>query len=405
MTGPMNDIKTLKSKVQKDLFTNIIPFWLSNTIDIENGGFYGRIANNLVPEPNAPKSLILHTRVLWSFAFLYGYKNDPAYLDIADRAYNFLIERFMDNVNGGMFWLLDVKGNPLETYKKMYGQAFTIYAFSEYYKITKNEDVLNKAIEIFRLIEKNNYDPIHKGYYEGSSREWKVDKNISLSAVDMNEVKSMNTHLHIMEAYTTLYSVWPDATLKGKLIELIHLHLDHIISPETNHLKLFFDEAWCSKSKNISFGHDIEASWLLCEAAKIINDPVIDSKIEKVAIDMVKVIIKDGFDQKDAIYGARESDGTVHTQLEWWQQAEAMVGFVNAWQITGDEDYLNWTVRMWTVIEKYIIDHKDGEWFYGVASNGDYDHTKFKVSEWKGPYHNVRACVEVLRRLPKEIDL
>lgn len=399
MTDLKNDIKILKSKLQQDLFNNIIPFWLSKTIDTENGGFYGQITNNLVPKLDAPKSLILHTRVLWSFAFLYGYKNDPEYLDMATMAYNYLVERFMDNDYGGMFWLLDAKGNPLETYKKMYGQAFTIYAFSEYYKITKNENVLNKAIKIFKLIEKNNYDTVYKGYYEGSSRNWHVDKNISLSAVDMNEVKSMNTHLHIMEAYTTLYSVWPDQMLRVKLIELLHVHLDHIIAHDTKHLKLFFDESWSSKSQNVSFGHDIEASWLICEAAAIINDPVIKSKIEKVAIDIANVIIKDAFDQKDAIYAEMEADGSVHTQLEWWQQAEAMVGFVNVWQITGDAIYLDWAVRMWNVIEKYIIDHKDGEWFYSVGHDGDYDHTKFKVSEWKGPYHNVRACVEVLRRL------
>ena len=183
------------------------------------------------------------------------------------------------------------------------------------------------------------------------------------------------------------------------MLELINNHLDYIIDPQTKHFKLFFDEEWNSKSKNISFGHDIEGSWLLCEAVEILGDSVLKEKVEKIAVEMVDVTSEQAFDEKDAIYAEKDADGMLHTQLEWWQQAEAMVGFVNAYQITGDEKYLDWAIRMWTVIEKYIIDHEHGEWFYGIDSNGNCDTSKHKVSEWKGPYHNVRACVEVLRRL------
>ena len=399
MKNTNNKIEELTQKIEKDLFENIVPFWLNNTKDSQNGGFHGRITNDLVVEENAPKSLILHTRILWTFAFLYGLKKDAEYLKICKWAYDFIIEKYLDKEYGGMYWMLDAQGCVIENNKKMYGQAFTIYAFAEYFKITRDKGILSEAIRLYNLIGKNNYDKKNGGYYEGSFRNWQVDKTISLSALDMNEVKSMNTHLHLMEAFTNLYCVWPDENLKSRLVELINIHLDYIIDTDTKHLKLFFGEQWNSKSKNISFGHDIEGSWLLCEAASIVDDTHLKEKVERIAREMADITIEQAFDKKDAIYAEKEADGTLHTQLEWWQQAEAIVGFVNAFQISSNEKYLDWAIRMWDVIEKYIIDHEHGEWYYGVDENGNFDPSKHKVSEWKGPYHNVRACVEVLRRL------
>lgn len=399
MSAKTEEIRKFIHKLEKELFENIVPFWLNKTKDDQNGGFHGRITNDLIIEKDAPKSLILHTRVLWAFSFLYGFRKEKEYLEIAQWAYDFIINKFMDKKYGGVFWMVDVYGNVLESNKKMYGQAFFIYAFAEYYKVTKNKEVLELAIDLFNLIEKNNYDKKNKGYYEASKRNWKIDRSISLSPVDMTEVKSMNTHMHLMEAYTTLYTVWPDSQLKFKLTELINDHLDYIIDAQSKHFNLFFDEKWESKSRNVSFGHDIEGSWLLCEAAYIAGDKALIKKVEKIALQMVDVTIQQAFDKKNAIYAEKEGDGTLRTQLEWWQQVEAMVGFVNAFQITKDEIYMDWAIRMWDVIEKFIIDHDCGEWFFRVDANGDYDSTKQKVSEWKGPYHNIRACVEVLKRL------
>lgn len=403
----MDDLKSqLKyfcEKVDKELFQNIVPFWLTKTKDQNYGGFYGRISNDLQIEKNAPKSLILHTRILWAFAFLYNFKKDAGFLELANHAYTFIVDHFFDKEYRGLFWLVDHKGRVLQDHKKMYGQAFTIYALAEYYKITKQEKILEQAKEIFQLIEISNFDRVHGGYYEASSRDWQIDTTIALSEVDLNEVKSMNTHLHLMEAYTNLYRIWPDAFLKKQLLGLIHNHLDYIIDAQTKHLKLFFAEDWQGRSGTISFGHDIEGSWLLCEAAQILNDAVLKQKIEKLAVQIADVTIAQGFDNKHAIYAEKDVNGILHTHTDWWQQAEAVVGFINAWQITGNDNYLQWTLRCWDVIDKYIIDKKNGEWFYAIDSAGSVDKTRYKVSEWKGPYHNVRACVEVLTRLEKFI--
>ena len=207
MNYPIIKINELTQKIEKDLFDNIIPFWLTKTRDTENGGFFGRITNDLKIEEDAPKSLILHSRILWTFAFLYGFKAEADYLKMCEWTFQFIMDKFYDKEFGGMYWMLDSKGRVIENNKKMYGQAFTIYALAEYYKITKKEDILEQAIHLYNLIEQNNYDRENKGYFEGSFRNWQVDKNISLSAVDMNEVKSMNTHLHLMEAYTNLYTI------------------------------------------------------------------------------------------------------------------------------------------------------------------------------------------------------
>jgi mannobiose 2-epimerase len=401
MTVPISDIKILFDKVERELFGNIVPFWLSKTKDEQNSGFYGRISNDLHPVTDAPKSLILNTRILWAFSNLYRYKPQKAYLDMADKAYEFIRNYLLDTVYNGFFWMVDFKGNVLEDVKKMYGQAFSIYALSEYYRVTKKEPVLKKAIEIFHLIESNNFDKVNGGYFEASSRNWQIDRSISLSTVDLNEVKSMNTHLHLMEAYSNLFDVWPDDTLREKLQGLIHNHINHIIDPRTKHFKLFFGEDWSSKSTNVSFGHDIEGSWLLCEAVEKIKDNYLKEKVQKTALDMVEAVMAEGFDNKNALSGEKDENGRVHRPLEWWQQAEAFVGFINAFQISEKHIYMEWALKIWDVIEKFIIDKKYGEWFFGINAAGNFDASRYKVSEWKGPYHNIRACREALIRLKK----
>jgi len=394
-----HEIKSFCKKVYTELFTNIIPFWLEHSRDQENGGFYGRISNDLQVDKCASKSVIQITRILWTFSALFQMNSQKEFLEMTNWAYNFLRDKFFDRQFGGVFWLVDYKGNILDDKKKIYGQAFTIYALAEYSKISGNKEVLDHAIEIFQLIEQNNYDQANKGYFEVSNRDWTLSQEMRLSEIDMNEKKSMNTHLHLMEAYTNLYQVWPDQILEFKLRELIDVFLKFIIDPNTKHFKLFFDELWNSKSENVSFGHDIEGSWLLCEAAQVLGDKDLKEKINRITLDMVDATKQEGFSNKFSIYAEKYGNGCLNQSVHWWQQAETIVGLVNAFQISKDRQYLEWALKCWQFIEDFFIDRTHREWFYEITQNGCPDLKQYKVSEWKGPYHNGRACMEILKRL------
>ena len=283
-----NTILVFCKRVEKELFENITPFWINYSKDNESGGFYGRISNDLVVDHEAPKSLILNTRILWTFSVLYQFRENEEFLYMAERAYNYIINHFFDHEMGGVYWLLDYKGQVIDNRKKIYGQAFTIYAFTEYYAATQNEKALEHAKSVFKLIEQHNFDKENTGYFEASNRNWTIAEDLRLSATDMNEKKSMNTHLHLIEAYTTLYKFWKDDLLKSRLIGLMNNFTTHIINPDTYHFILFQDELWQSKSDHVSFGHDIEGSWLLCEAAKILGDSELIQKTNDVAVKMVE---------------------------------------------------------------------------------------------------------------------
>ena len=394
-----HELSEFCNKARKELFGNIIPFWLKHSRDQENGGFYGRITNDLRIEKKAPKGLVQTSRILWTFSALYQLSAKDEYLEMAHWAYQFLIDKYFDDQFGGVFWLLDYKGNVVEDKKKIYGQAFTIFALAEYNKVSQNDEALARAFKLFHVIEENNYDDENKGYYETSNRDWSISEDMRLSEIDMNEKKSMNTHLHLMEAYTTLYQVCPHQILEFKLRELIDDFTKFILDPDTKHLILFFDEFWRKKSENISFGHDIEGSWLLCEAAKVLGDKDLIENIDRIALDMVNVTIQEGFSDKFSIYVEKCGDGSLDRSVHWWQQAEAVVGLVNAFQISEGKQYLEWALKCWQFIEDFIIDRSHGEWFYEIKQNCHPDHKRHKVSEWKGPYHNARACMEIVKRL------
>ncbi len=399
MSTKNDAVKSLKKRVKKVLFENILPFWLEYSVDNEQGGFWGRVANEGVPVKNAPKGLILNTRILWTFSALYKKYADPVFIDFANRAYQYTMEKFWDKEYGGMLWLLDYRGSILDDKKKMYGQAFTVYALTEYYKITGDAQVLQKAIEIFRLMEEHNYDNKYTGYLETSNRDWSLAEDMRLSEKDLNVKKSMNTHLHIMEAYTNLYGVWRDDYLKKQLKQIIIDFYEHIWDDETEHLKSFFDEDWSPQSNTVSFGHDIEASWLLMEALDMLDADKLRQKGENVSVRLVNSTIKEGMTPKCGIYKEKTEEGLLLAVTEWWQQAEAAVGFCNAYRLTKDTTYLEFLEKSWRFIEENMVDWKYGEWFYEVNSKGVPNLNNYKVSEWKGPYHNIRACLELISRL------
>jgi len=388
-----------RQRVEKELRENILPFWIKYMKDEENGGFYGKIENDLTIHRDAPKGLVFCSRILWTYSAAYRLFQNPEHLDMAQRAYRYLLDYFEDKEYGGMYWLLDYKGKPLVDKKQIYGNAFAIYGLGEFYKATGNEESLQKAIELYHLIEKYSYDPGNRGYFEACTREWRMTEDLRLSDKDMNEKKSMNTHLHILEAYTNLYRVWKDESLKHKLKEIIEVTVDHIIDPNTRHFILFFDEYWNPKSDLISYGHDIEGSWLLWEAAEVLGDEGLLKKVRGISEGMAYATYQEGLDQDGGLMNEGGPTGLVDTDKHWWPQAEAAVGFLNAYQLTGDGAFFEASYRSWEFIEKYIIDREKGEWFWRVSKDGKPIQEEAKGDPWKGPYHNGRACMEIMARL------
>jgi len=392
------DLHRFRSEVEHEVKHNILPFHVEKLTDRENGGFYGYLSNNLEVRKDAPKALVQNSRLLWTYAQAYRVLKEPAYRDTADRAYRYLLDYFWDGAAGGLFWLLDYRGRPLEAVKMTYGQAFGIYSLAEYYLATGQPGSLDKAIEIYRLLESHAYDRRYKGYYEGCNRDWSPGGEMKLGAGDLDAKKSMNAHLHVLEAYTNLLRAWDDAGLWAKLRELVLVTVDHIIDPASGHFRLFFDETWRSKSNQISYGHDIEGSWLLVEAAEASTDAELLSRIQGIALKMAQATYDEGVDADGGVYNEGDPTGITHPDKDWWPQAEAMVGFLNAYQLSRESHFLEASLRSWEFIKKYIVDHRYGEWFWGVTQAG-VPLDREKAGAWKSSYHNSRACFEVMRRL------
>jgi mannobiose 2-epimerase len=389
----------LAADIEKELMQNIIPFWLNLSIDEIHGGFWGRIANDRTVDKKAPKGLILNARLLWTFAAMYRHDGNKRYLEMADRAYAYLTTYFFDKEHGGAYWMLDYRGEPTDDKKRIYGQAFVLYALSEFYAATRNKNVLLNAIDFFDRIVRQGTDPQYGGYFEAFTRDWILTSDQRLSDIDLNERKSMNTHLHVLEAFTTFYRVQPDNRVKEKLAELIDIFLFHIIDPERSSFRLFFDEKWRIKSGHISFGHDIEGSWLLTESAEKLGDPKRLSDVKNIAVEMAQAVYDNGRDDDGAIFYESDGKQIIDSDKHWWPQAEAAVGFLNAYQISGQEHFYRAAVDSWNFIRQFIVDKKHGEWFWKVDRRGRPSHDTDKVSEWKSPYHNTRACLELMRRL------
>ena len=389
----------MRKKVETELLSNILPFWLKYSIDNEFGGFHGQISNDLVIDPHAAKGLILNARILWTFSKAFSVYRNPVYLATARRAYEYLTERFWDAEFGGVYWMLDCEGRPLDTKKRIYGQAFTVYALAEFSAASGDTGALAKALCLVRQIESASHDGAHGGYFETYERDWTFAQDQRLSEVDLDEKKSMNTHLHLLEAYATLLRIHEDATVRLRLRELIEIFLDHIIEPATHHFILFFDEAWRPRSTKISFGHDIEGSWLHCEAAGILGDAGLLKRVREVAVKMAQAVREQGIDADGGLLYEADSTGIIDTDKHWWPQAEAVAGFLNAYQISGEQHFLDVAECSWAFIEKYIVDHKRGEWFWLVSRAGVPGAERDKVGPWKCPYHNSRTCFEVMARI------
>lgn len=391
-------LHTYKYEVEQEL-DNILRYWTKYTVDNLQGGFYGKIDNNNQAFAEAPKGSVLNARILWTFSAAGNAKKDPQYLAIADRAFEYINTYFLDKEYGGVYWSLDHTGKPLDTKKQVYAIAFVIYACSEYYRATGKDPAKEIAINLYRLLQHHSYDKADGGYLEAFSRDWQPIEDLRLSNKDANEKKTANTHLHVLEAYANLYLIWPDNELAKAIAALLGDFYDHMINKKSFHLDMFFDEKWNIKAETISFGHDIEASWLLLEVAEILGDVVWIEKMRRNALKMANAAAE-GIDRDGGLwYEIETAKHGLIKEKHWWPQAEALVGFLNAWQISQEKKYLEYVLENWAFIKKHILDHQHGEWFWGIRSDYSIMPGEDKVGIWKCPYHNGRACLETIRRL------
>jgi len=393
-----HQLKTFSNELTHEL-SRILSYWMKNTPDEAHGGFLGRIDNENHVIPDSSKGSVLNARILWSFSAAYNLTKKQEYLHYAARAYHYITENFIDKEHGGVYWSVDYRGKPFDTKKQVYAVAFTIYGLSEYCLATGDDKAKEMAIDLFHSLVKHSYDPINTGYLEAFTREWQPTNDIRLSAKDANEKKTMNTHLHVLEAYANLYRIWPDEALNTHITTLLHNFLDHFINIETYHHNLFFDEQWNSKSGLISYGHDIEATWLLQEAAEVVKHDELLNKIKAINIHIADATIA-GVDSDGGLYYEFEpANGHLIKEKHWWVQAEAMVGFYNAWQISGDEKYSSLAENSWNFVKNEILDKTNGEWFWGINQFGEVMPGEDKAGMWKCPYHNSRACIEIIKRI------
>ena len=391
----MNLLQSYATEVEQELVTNILPFYARYLMDREQGGFYGAISNDGTVEMQAPKGLVQHSRLLWTYAYAARQLQDDSYLELANRAYLYLLKNFVDAQYGGFFWLVAADKRPFSTNKLTYGHAFAIYGFSEYYLATGDEAALETAVSLYHLLEKHTWDNEFGGYFEAYLADWTRAPEINVDEVVGIVDKTMNTHLHLLEAYTNLLRAWDNAQLRESLRTLIDIMLNAIIDQATGHMKLHFSRDWQSLTPPISYGHDIEASWLLVEAAEVLGDVDLLASVQQVALHMAQA----AYDK------ALDADGSLRyedhdTDRIWWAQAEAMVGFLNAYQLNGNPQFLEASLNCWRYVQMALVDHENGEWFYGRTASGDLM-PGVKAGAWKTPYHNGRSCLEIMQRINK----
>lgn len=394
-----NKMQKLASELDKELRDNILPFWADKMVDRENGGFYGQIDGNDNLVATADKGVILTARILWAFSAAYCHYKDEQYLCLAKRAYEYLTEYFWDTENGGVYWTLDYSRTPVDTKKQTYAQGFALYGLSEHYRATKDQKVLDKALELFETIESHCFDSEKDGYMEAYTRDWQPVEDMRLSGKDENAPKTMNTHLHIIEPYSNLYNVFPAEKIRSRIVHLLDVFSNKIIDHQRGHLGLFFDNAWNRVDSNVSYGHNIEAAWLIEEAAACVGDLSLIEKTRITANRVSEAAVQGMDDDGGVVYEYFADKKFLDREKHWWVQAEAMVGFFNMYQNCGDEKYLDLVFTLWEYIKAHLIDRTNGEWFWGVKPDAEINRVDDKAGFWKCPYHNTRMCIEIMRRI------
>ena len=382
-------------EVRREL-DSISDWWITRAPDPIHGGFFGEIDHFANPVEHADKGSVLNTRILWFFSELAGQSGSAEHLEQAHRSYQWLVSHLLDAEYGGLVWSVDRNGQIADGKKQTYAQCFGIYALSSYYRLTGNPQALEMALSFFSLVEQHTRDRKHGGYVEACNRQWQAVSDFRLSDKDLNYPKSMNTHLHVLEAYAALYRVNPVAQVEEALRHVLDVFIRHILCLETHHLKLFFDMQWQDRSQTYSFGHDIEASWLLWEAALALGDADMIARVREISVGMANVCAEESIGQHGQVcddydFATRNRDEKSY----WWVQAEALVGFMNAYLLTSEHRYFELCSDIWRFIQQNHLDPIKGEWHWLALCDQSNEPPIYKAGFWKAPYHNGRAMMEL----------
>ena len=382
--------------LRNNVTDNILPYWMDKMVD-PRGGFYGRRDGNDCLDADAPKGAILNGRLLWTFAAAYRVLGDPRYLEMALRARDYILEHFIDHERGGVYWSLNADGTPLDTKKQFYALAFVLYGMAELVRATGDDTALRTAGRLFDVIESRSRDRAKGGYIEALTADWQPIADMRLSDKDDNASKTMNTHLHILEAYTNLLRVWPTDECREAVRNLLEIFFDKILDRRNWHLGLFYDDDWRRVDREISYGHDIEASWLLLEAAQVLGDPDMYRRARELTGKIARAALQGRCWDASMVY-ERHASGHYDNDKHWWVQAEDMVGQLYLARFHGLENMWNKAQETWAYIDANLVDHVNGEWYWS-RRDGHINRTDDKAGFWKCPYHNTRACLEAARLL------
>lgn len=398
----MIDIDKYINEFEEEL-QNIFSYWSKDAIDEESGQFYGSIDHFGKKDSKANKGIIMYTRQLWSFSAAALHYNSEEYRKVADTCYGFLQEHFYDQEHGGYFWETDHAGSLIDDKKQTYAQAFALYALTEYFKLTKSLVVLKEAEEQFECIIKKCFDEKTGGYLESFDRKWNYTNELRLSEKDDFADKSMNTNLHILEALTSYHEISQNEDSFNALKRVILDFSQYIIGAD-KHLVLFMDKSWKQQSTVHSYGHDIEASWLLWEGAEVLGDEILLQHVKVLVLDMVEIFMKEGLDNGCAVLNEKDfASGYIDADRHWWPQCEGLEGLANAYGLTGDKKYLQAMLKIWDYVRENLIDRENGEWYYKVDRNNVPLTDEDKGGMWKTPYHNGRALMRLVQRFKLDV--
>lgn len=380
---------------------DILDFYMQYAYDPQ-GGFYGAVDRDLIPDRDADRSIVLTARIMWTFASAYRITGKKRYLEMAIHARDYIDRHFIDREYGGSYWMVDSRGRVKDDTKYPYGIAFIIYGGAELMRAAGDKKALMMARQMYEDCERHTRDPKHGGYFETFTRDWKRRPD-SFNIKDPSlGSKALNTHLHMIESYTTLMMVDDDPKLRQTVRDLIDIMSTKLLDTESFHYKPYMTDDWGSTDTLFSFGHDIEGAWLLTEAAEAYGDEALIDECKPLSEQIAAACASGINPDTGGLYAEANEFGLVDRQMSWWVQSEAVIGFFNAYQISGEKRFLDLTMNVVDYIRQYVSDHADGT-FREWKARGDLPVTnpsnEWRVGAWKGPYHNGRMCLELIARI------
>ena len=388
-----------------DLNNNLLPWWMKHLPDACNGGFYGVVRADNSPDTEADRFIVLFARLVWTFSAAYRVTRIKSYAETANRAYDYFTTRFYDQKHGGFFTSVRYDGTPSLKHKLVYGNAFAVYALAEYARAFKSDAAIQRAIETTDLLDKFMYDEVYQGYYETASPDWMHTPSVRGMNRHENELKTMNTHLHMIEAYTNLLRVSESNALRSRVRRLLYIFLNRILNRDTHHFHYFQQRDWIPTTPEQSFGHDIEGSWLLYETAQVLGENEALADTRGVSINMARAVYEDGLHPSGALYSEYDPEKKIFApHFSWWEQAESVVGFLNAWELSGDEKFFDLSLHTLNYIDSNFIDRERGGWQSHLSHAHKPKTDLHKATGFLCPYHNARMSLEIIERCERRLQ-